>query len=355
MGVRLVNKRLLRKNFYSTHYFLKTKNILEKNEIELPSVIQFKSFCKKSYMVAGVWESIKIIKAYLPRWEFNKIKIYYLDDGSIVNRNQCVLSIEGPYYLICCLENIIDGVLARRSSVANNCFNFLHYLNSNQLIFMSDRSDDYQLMPFDGYAAYIAGVRNFSNNAHIHFVRKKKDVFVVGTMPHALIQQFNGDINKTFNAYDELYPNNGVVLVDYENDIIKTLSKLKKDFNKIIAIRIDTANNMLDSSLKKHHANKKYYGASIYLFKLVRKWLDENDGKHIKIICSSGNNLQKIRKFIKADAPVDIYGIGTALIDVNIHFTADLVKLNGKNQAKKGRRFFSIEGMKLYRNEKLGI
>ena len=36
--------------------------------------------------------------------------------------------------------------------------------------------------------------------------------------------------------------------------------------------------------------------------------------------------------------PVDIYGVGTSLVTVNVGFTGDLVKLNGKDQAKEGRR-----------------
>ena len=33
-----------------------------------------------------------------------------------------------------------------------------------------------------------------------------------------------------------------------------------------------------------------------------------------------------------------IYGVGTSLVTVNVGFTGDLVKLNGKDQAKEGRR-----------------
>ncbi len=37
--------------------------------------------------------------------------------------------------------------------------------------------------------------------------------------------------------------------------------------------------------------------------------------------------------------PVDIYGVGSSLLKMNIGFTGDNVELNGKPEAKAGRKY----------------
>ncbi len=346
---KFVDKKLIKSDFYTTSYFIKTTNIISK---ELPcqnTTIQFKCFHPEPYMVCGVNESLEIIKAKLSKKQLQQLTIHYLPDGTIIKPGQCVLSINGPYQYICNLENIIDGVLARRSSVATNCWNFLKYLKPEQLMFMGDRSDDYHILPYDGYAAYVGGIRLFSNKAHIEFIEDKSNVHVVGTIPHALIQQFNGDIVKTYEAYTKYYPNEVTMLVDYDNDTINTLQQLKPYFKHIDAIRIDTSKNMIDKSIQKIKHTKDDYGSSHKLISLTRNWLDKNNGKHIKIICSSSNSLHKIQDFKKLKTPVDYYGIGSALTKLNLHFTADLVELNHTKQSKEGRSYISTKGMKVFK------
>lgn len=348
--VKLIDKKLIRTEFYTTEYFKKTYKILKSKE-QQKSTFQFKSFSTEPYMVCGIYESIELIKMYLSKKDFESLEIKYFDDGTIIKPDQCVLSITGDYRLICKLENIIDSILARRSSVATNCYQFLKYLSPEQLIFMSDRSDDYHLHPYDGYAAYVAGVRYFSNQSHIHFISNKESVNVVGTIPHALIQQYKGDIKKVYQAFKETYPDDKIVmLVDYDNDIISTLKELKPHLNNISAIRIDTSQKVIDKSIK--NKSKKNYGASEALFKLVKQWLIKNNANHIKLICSSGNNLDKIKTFTKNKVPADIYGIGSSLNKLNLHFTADLVKIDNKLESKFGRSYISTKNMKDYRNEK---
>lgn len=266
----LIDQDLIKSDFYTTSYFIKTTNIIEHLLPNQEATIQFKTYSELPYMVCGVYEAIEIIKAKLTPKQFKALTIHYYPDGTVLGNNKCVLSITGPYQYICNLENIIDGVLARRSSVATNCYNFLKEVKSNQIIFMGDRSDDYHILPYDGYAAYVAGIRKFSNQAHIAFIQDPQ-VQVVGTIPHALIQQFNGDIAKVYEAYTQFYPHDVTMLVDYDNDTIGTLEKLQPYFKNINAIRIDTSKNMLDLSLQKKKHTKDDYGSSHKLISLTRK------------------------------------------------------------------------------------
>lgn len=346
------NKNLIKQDFYTTYYFLKTTAILINEHLtKSRACLQFKCF-NDNYMVAGVYEAIELIKLRLDAKDFNQLKIYYLDDGTIANEQDCVLAIEGPYYLFANLENIIDGILARRSSVATNCYNFLKYLTPEQILFMADRSDDYHLMPYDGYSASVAGIFQFSNQAHMALLNESKQYKLIGTMPHSLIQQFHGDIIACFKSYIKLFPSHVSILIDYHNDVIGELEKLEPYLMQIQSVRIDTSNDLIDKSLQTSEHQLDHYGSCAELFILVREWLDKRGFNHVKLICSSNNDLDKIKYFSLKQIPVDYYGIGSNLIKLNLHFTADLVSIDNIPEAKVGRKMLSMDKMKVYQNEK---
>lgn len=53
----------------------------------------------------------------------------------------------------------------------------------------------------------------------------------MGTMPHAMIQLFNGDIVEATKAYHETFPDDELLsLVDYNNDVITDSLKLAREF-----------------------------------------------------------------------------------------------------------------------------
>ena len=54
---------------------------------------------------------------------------------------------------------------------------------------------------------------------------------------------------------------------------------------------------------------------------------------------SGGFDADKIREFEKAGAPVDAYGVGSSLVQGANDFTADVVRVDGRDCAKAGRRF----------------
>ncbi len=55
--------------------------------------------------------------------EPEKLEIYSLKDGDKISPFETVLTITGPYQNFGYLEGIIDGILARRTSVATNVYN----------------------------------------------------------------------------------------------------------------------------------------------------------------------------------------------------------------------------------------
>lgn len=324
---------------YSSKYFISTQKIFKENNLGNDVTLRFFHFHDNA-MVCGIEECLQLLEFCIPKKQLKELTIYYVQDGSIVNKEEPVLIIRGNYQYFGHLENIIDGILSRRSSVANNCYQITKLIGSDKLLLMADRSDDYLLQPYDGYSAYIGGVKNFCTLKHLEFIKDKPNVNYAGTVPHALIQQFDGQIDKALIAYNKSINNGPIVaLIDYNNDCVGEIKKLKDLPFKVDFIRIDTSNKIVDKSLQKGDwKNKKeLYGVNKQLINLCRKELDNNNMKETKIIVSSGITVDSINDYLKNKTPIDMFGVGKSLIKVNMHFTGDLIKTNDTYQAKVGR------------------
>ncbi len=324
---------------YSSKYFISTQKIFKENNLGNDVTLRFFHF-NDTAMVCGIEETIQLLKFCLTKKEFNSLQIWYEQDGSIIEKEKPVLIIRGNYQYFGHLENVIDGILSRRSSVANNCYRIINEIQEDKLLLMADRSDDYSLQKYDGYAAYIGGVKNFCTKQHIELIKNKSDVNYLGTVPHALIQQFNGQIDKALIAYQQSIKEGPIVaLIDYNNDCLSEIQKIAKLPFKIDSIRIDTSNKIVDKSLQVGNwKNKKeLYGVCDKLILACRKELDKYNMHNTKIIVSSGINIDKIKHFKKNKIPVDFFGVGKSLLEVNVHFTGDLIKSNENYQAKFGR------------------
>lgn len=326
-------KRLSKISNFSSKYFIDAMKILDKkNNI---SVLNFFSF-NDEYVLSGIQEVRDIIYNSIPKKILKNIEFYSRKDGEILHKKEPCLVIKGDYSKFAFLENIIDGILSRMSSVSTNVRNILK-CTSKDVIFMADRSDIYINQPYDAKAAYISGIRMFVTKSMTNNL--PNDSQYVGTIPHSLIQQNKGDIIKTLEAYNQFFPERKLVaLIDYNNDceseIIKIANSNLRD--KVWAVRIDTSSSLIDKGLERR--GKKIYGVNSELIKLVRKTLDKNNMKETKIIVSSGINEDLIKKFNSEKAPIDVYGIGSSFINRTVFFTGDLVELNGEPEAKFGRK-----------------
>ena len=57
----------------------------------------------------------------------------------------------------------------------------------------------------------------------------------------------------------------------------------------------------------------------------------------MRIVVSGGFDAAKIAEFERVGAPVDAYGVGSALLRGSNDFTADIVRVDGRPCAKVGR------------------
>jgi nicotinate phosphoribosyltransferase len=91
-------------------------------------------------------------------------------------------------------------------------------------------------------------------------------------------------------------------------------------------------------------AGSELRGVTPRLVELLREALDRNGYKHVRIVASGGFDAEKIRRFEELRVPVDVYGVGSALVHgAGFDHTADIVRVEGRPLAKTGRRYIASD------------
>ncbi|WP_085524694.1 nicotinate phosphoribosyltransferase [Tuberibacillus sp. Marseille-P3662] len=342
---RLTNKTFkfderVGEGWFSAVYFIKSCDIA--SEYKPDNIVTMQFFQKKHAVLCGTDEAIAIIKTFAKNVE--ELEVYSLKDGDKIEPYETVLTITGPYQNFGFLEGVIDGILARRTSVATNVYNVVKAARQSGIqkpvIFMGDRDDHFTQQAGDGYSAYIGG----STAQATHAMNEWWGKYGMGTMPHALLQLFEGDVVAACQAYHDRYPDDEIMaLVDYNNDVIGDSLKLARVFGDLLkSVRVDTSKNMVDQYfLRNDHLLGKFdpRGVNPELLFALRKALDAEGFHHVKIVASGGFTMEKIKSFEEQNVPVDMYGIGSNLLNIKYSFTGDNVLLNGKHAAKAGRKY----------------
>ncbi len=324
----------IKSGYYSDAYFLRTAEILN-GDNHHPRVLM-QVFTREHVVVCGTDEVIALIKtcAFHPE----NITIHSLRDGDEVEPWETIMTIEGDLADFAHLETVYLGILARQSRIATNVRKVVKAANGKPVLFFPARYDIYHTQESDGYAAKIGGVTGFSTDANALASHGKG----LGTIPHALIAAYNGDTVAATAAFDKYVDPSiaRIALVDFDNDCVNTsLAVARKLGRKLAGVRLDTSGSMVDKSLWTQIGMFKPTGVCKELVANVRKALDAEGFNHVKIIVSGGFDEQRVKDFEELGVPVDTYAVGSSFFDGNINFTADIVRVNGRDCAKAGRKY----------------
>ena len=210
--------------------------------------------------------------------------------------------------------------------------------NGKPILFFPARHDHWLVQTGDGWAAHVAGAIGVSTDAQASWWGGRG----IGTVPHGLIAAFGGDTVAAAQAWADRYADemNVTVLVDFENDSVRTALEVADALGeRLWGVRLDTSELMVDRSLWPRMGDLKPTGVNQELVRLVREGLDAAGHRHVHIVVSGGFDADKIAAFERDAAPVDAYGVGSSLVQGANDFTADVVRLDGEDCAKAGRRF----------------
>jgi nicotinate phosphoribosyltransferase len=219
-----------------------------------------------------------------------------------------------------------------------------------------------------GAAAIKEGAKGFIGNATVATAHWFGAPRGYGTMPHALIG-YAGSTLRAAEMFQEAFPEeNLTVLVDYFGREVTDGIAVCRRFPELaaagrVAVRLDTHGGRflegLDPAesyavLERHApgAIRRYRsetelrhlvgtGVSASAIWRMREALDEAGFTKVRIVASSGFNVQKCRVMADAKAPIDVVGTGSYLPDIwsETYATADIVSYDGAPRVKVGREF----------------
>jgi nicotinate phosphoribosyltransferase len=346
----------IRDGWLSDRYFLRAAATL-RYAGRNPSVT-LQVFPRRGGMVAGLYECVRMLQTQIaPGYDYRDLEVWTLRDGDRIDPWEVAFRISGPYVGIAHLETTIDGVLARRSRIATNVSNAVAAAGEVPVIYFAPRHDDWRIQTPDGYAARVGGGQSVSSDAGAAWWGGAG----VGTMPHALIAVYGGDVVAATLAFTRYVlahePEVPVIsLVDFGNDCVNdsiaVARAMRAEFGEgaLHGVRLDTSALLVDKSLVGDEAlwgRAELRGVNPHLVRKVRAALDAEGFENVGIVVSGGFTPRRIRQFADLDLPIVGYGVGSSVLGrgnetdgvvPEFDFTADVVEVDGEPVAKVGRR-----------------
>jgi nicotinate phosphoribosyltransferase len=302
--------------------------------------------------LASLWE---------PAWQNLDVRSLY--DGETAAPREPVMHIEGEYAAFAHLETLYLGALSEGSRVATNTRDVVAAANGKPVIMFGARHQVHEAQAGAGYAAYVGGATGVSTDEQGEWWGSTG----LGTVPHALIAVYGGDTTVATLKFDE-YINrapdrvghltakgtpeghvNVTSLVDFNNDVVNTSLGIAHALGtRLWGVRVDTSETLVDRAVLREleendgTAGGEVRGVTPRLVALLREALDRQGYSHVRIVASGGFDAEKIRTFERLGVPVDVYGVGSALVHgAGFDHTADIVRVQGRPLAKTGRGYIA--------------
>ena len=331
----------IRDGYYTDAYFNYSKELLEA-ERRRPDVVM-QVFQRHESVLGGVDEAIAILKqcaghgspvGWEPGW--GRLSVHALHEGDEIGPFETVMTIEGDYSLFAHLETVYLGCMARRTLVMTNVREVVEAAGDKPILFFPARHDHWLVQTGDGWAAHVAGAIGVSTDAQASWWGGRG----VGTVPHGLIAAYGGDTVAAAEAFTRRFADqmNVVVLVDFDNDSVRTALEVADALgDRLWGVRLDTSDRLVDRALWHEMGDFKPTGVNPVLVDRVRAALDAAGHERVRIVVSGGFDAERIRYFESLGAPIDSYGVGSSLLRGHNDFTADIVRVDGRDCAKVGR------------------
>jgi nicotinate phosphoribosyltransferase len=297
-------------------YFIRAQEILRQEGLN--PVVTVEVFTSREGILCGMQEVLALLRRTLPP----HAEVWALEEGATMSTKEVVLRITGPYGAFGLYETAFLGMLAHQSGWATAARDCVQAAQSIPIISFGARHVHPRVAARLEYAAMVGGFVGCATPAGAEMA----DVEPTGTIPHALILIF-GDTVEATKAFDHHIPPqvNRVALVDtFKDEAEESLRVAAALGDKLWGVRLDTPGER--------------GRVTPDLVKEVRARLDQAGYDHVKIVVSGGIDAERIRVFVDKGAPVDVFGVGSAVSAAPpIDFTADIKAIEGEPVAKRGR------------------
>lgn len=354
-------------------YFVRTQHIIQNyGDAEVVYAVFLRRPVLSAPRIALEWLDYIIAK--------EKINASYqlvFPEGEWVGAGLPILYLKGSFEQLVPLETMLLQKLGACCVAACNAFQMAQLLPNTGFIAMDARHcAGYEMQELVEYAAWVGSQAAQKKNQVKGFIGTASTATSkfygldqgLGTMPHALIG-YAGSTLRAAEMFHEQFPDQALgVLVDYFGQEITDGLAVCRAFSELadqgkILLRLDTHGGRYIEGLNKQSSYEllmqyapetiqRYCseqeltylagtGVSAAAIWYMRTKLDEAGFDKVKIIASSGFDLEKCRIVSEAKAPVNIIGTGSFIPNLwnETYATADIIAYNGKPLVKKGREF----------------
>ena len=278
-------------------YFLHTKKVLQRNNIESRVVMEVYArdvpYPDNWGVLTGVYEAAKLLEGVpVDVWAFDEGSVFVADRDTVMY--EPLMIIEGRYSDFVEYENPLLGLLSSSTSVSTRAAKFRIAARDKLLLSFGTRRVHPALAPMVERACYIAGFDGVSNVLGARLLKLEPS----GTMPHALVQIL-GSQEKAWRLFDGAVPRGipRVALVDtFWDEKTEAVRAFEVLGPRLWGVRLDTP------------ASRR--GDFPKIAEEVRWELDIRGGKKVKMIASGRLDEEQIAKL---NPLVDGYGVGTAV------------------------------------------
>jgi nicotinate phosphoribosyltransferase len=247
------------------------------------------------------------------------VSVRAMPEGSVFRENEPVIEIEGYYTDFAVFETAILGFLSQESGVATKAARIKKIADNKPVLSFGARRMHPAIAPAIERAAYIGGCDGFSTVAAGEMLGMKPS----GTMPHSLML-LAGDTLEAAKYFDEVIDEDvaRVVLIDtFGDEKFESLRVAESLKEKLSGIRFDTPSSRRGNIRK--------------ILEEVRWELDIRGFKDVQLFVSGGLNEDSVKEIVDI---ADGFGVGTSVSSATtIDFSMDIVEIEGKSIAKKGK------------------
>jgi len=358
---------------WSDHYFLKTKQTVERFG---DKTVTYAVFMRRPVLFAPRLMLSWLQEVAEARGVEFVIECNYTE-GQWAGAGEPLVYITGPMAQLVDLETLYLQKLGAACVAANNAFSMCVELPDVAFLAMDARHcTGPEMAKMMAYAASVGslaakgqvGAKGFIGNATgatAHYFGQDRGL---GTMPHAMIG-YAGSTLKAAEMYAETFPGEPMtVLCDYYGREVTDALTVCRRFPEMaskgyLSFRLDTHGGRFVEGLgpqesyavlerfapvavRRYRSDKELRqltgtGVSAAAIFHFREKLDEAGFDAVRIVASSGFDVDKCRVMADVGAPVDVIGTGSFLPGnwTETFATSDIVVYDGKPSVKAGREF----------------
>jgi len=298
-------------------YFERTVRILKKKRLDKRVVVEIRARTLPSpyqwAILGGLDEALYLLEGL-------EVDVWSMSEGTIFHPFEPVLTIEGNYSEFGRYETALLGLVCQASGIATRAARCKKSSQGKTVYHFGARRMHPGITSMIDRASFVGGCDGVA-------VRRSAEELgeeAVGTIPHALVL-LAGDTVKAIQFFDEVIEPkvDRVALIDTLGDEKFEALRVAEALGKnLFAVRIDTP------------ASRR--GDIMELLQEVRWELDLQGFKKVKIFVSGGITEEGIAIL---NSVVDAFGVGTYISNAPvIDFSLDIVEINSKPLAKKGKR-----------------